>query len=382
LVTYAMAPLKKRAFVLGNFVQACCWQVPRLPLPGETLVATGLHIEAGGKGLNVAVCLQRLGLQVDTLIGCGNDAAGDQLLALLQREGISTQHVHRLAGASGCGSGWIGADGHNAIAVYPGANLLLTAGHARQAAADIAQAQLVYGQFETSMVAVETAFAIAQAHHVPTVLNPSPWQPPSTALRSYTHTLIVNETEAQALLVLPAPLAGDAAQCARRVQTQLPALWAAWPALQQLVVTLGAQGCLAWTRAAPMKAPVAVQADVHVEVAAVAPAVLAPAAVTPTLVPPTLAPPSLAPSTAACWYAPAHTITATDTVGAGDAFASGYCAALMAGHAVPTALQWGNACGAQVASCVGVLDALPGADTLQQWLAQADAPQVVLMALL
>jgi sugar/nucleoside kinase (ribokinase family) len=199
--------------------------------------------------------------------------------------------------------------------------------------------------------------------------------------------LIVNETEAQALLALPAPLAGDAAQCARRVQTQLPALWAAWPALQQLVVTLGAQGCLAWTRVAPMKAPVAVQADVHVEVAAVAPAVLAPAAVTPTVAPPTLptptlAPPSLAPAATACWYAPAHTITAADTVGAGDAFASGYCAALMAGHAVPTALLWGNACGAQVASSVGVLDALPGAATLQQWLAQADAPQVVLMALL
>ena len=60
-------------FVLGNFVQACCWFVPRLPLPGESLAATGLHIEAGGKGLNVAIGLQRLGAQVSTLIGCGDD---------------------------------------------------------------------------------------------------------------------------------------------------------------------------------------------------------------------------------------------------------------------------------------------------------------------
>ena len=384
-----MTDLAPRVFVLGNFVQACCWHVPRLPLPGETLVATGLHIEPGGKGLNVAVCLQRLGLQVDTLIGCGNDAAGDQLLVLLQREGIGTQHVVRLAGASGYGSGWIGADGHNAIAVYPGANLLLTAGHARQAAADIAQAQLVYGQFETSIAAVEIAFAIAQAHGVPTVLNPSPWQPPSTALRSHTHTLIVNETEAQALLALPAPPAGSPAQCAASLQAQLPALWTAWPALQQLVVTLGAQGSLAGTRPVELK----VLAKAKIKAVAVAQPVTAPTIATLTiplttpLIRPTTTPvstsitrPITTPVPTPCWHAPAHTIAAPDTVGAGDAFASGYCAALMAGHSVPTALQWGNACGAQVASSIGVLGALPDARMLQQWLARPDAPQTVPMA--
>ena len=62
-------PPLPRAFVLGNFVQACCWHVARLPQAGETLEAHHLQIEPGGKGLNVAVCLQRLGVAVDTLIG-------------------------------------------------------------------------------------------------------------------------------------------------------------------------------------------------------------------------------------------------------------------------------------------------------------------------
>ena len=70
----ASASPPPRAFVLGNFVQACCWQVARLPAPGETLQAHGFHKEAGGKGLNVAVGLQRLGARVQTLIGCGQDA--------------------------------------------------------------------------------------------------------------------------------------------------------------------------------------------------------------------------------------------------------------------------------------------------------------------
>ena len=62
-------PPLPRAFVLGNFVQACCWHVARLPQAGETLEAHHLQIEPGGKGLNVAVCLQRLGVAVDTLTG-------------------------------------------------------------------------------------------------------------------------------------------------------------------------------------------------------------------------------------------------------------------------------------------------------------------------
>jgi ribokinase len=316
------------AFVLGNFVQACCWNVPRLPLPGETLVATGVHIEPGGKGLNVAVCLQRLGAQVSTLIGCGSDAAGEQLLALLQREGLDTTHVHQLAGASGWGSGWIGADGQNAIAVYPGANLLLTAAHVAKAHGAIDGSQLVYGQFETSLLAVEAAFQYAHTRGIVTVLNPSPWQTPTPALRAHTHTLIVNEVEAQGLLALSAPLAGSPQVSARAVALALGVFWTHWPAAQRLVLTLGALGCLAFERSVA----------------------------------------------ASYWQAPAPSVQAVDTVGAGDAFASGYCAAVLAGRSLADALQWGNACGAYLASQAGVLGALPDELKLNAMLSQPDLP--------
>jgi ribokinase len=329
------SPLRPAAFVLGNFVQACCWNVPRLPQPGETLVATGVHIEPGGKGLNVALCLQRLGAQVSTLIGCGSDAAGEQLLALLQHEGVDTTHVHQLAGASGWGSGWIGADGQNAIAVYPGANLLLTADHVAQAHSAIDTAQLVYGQFETSLAAVEAAFQYAHARGIPCVLNPSPWQSPPSTLRAHTHTLIVNEVEAQGLLALPEPLAGSAQACAHAVALALGAFWEQWPAAQRLVVTLGALGCLGFERSAAIS----------------------------------------------CWHAPAPSVQAVDTVGAGDAFASGYCAAVLARRSLAEALVWGNACGAYLASQAGVLGALPGAEKLRAMLSQSGLPIPALLLL-
>jgi sugar/nucleoside kinase (ribokinase family) len=55
-------------------------------------------------------------------------------------------------------------------------------------------------------------------------------------------------------------------------------------------------------------------------------------------------------------------------VGAGDAFASGYCAARLSGESLETALRWGNACGGHLASKAGVLAALPNAQTLTDLL--------------
>mgnify|MGYP003602271472 FL=1 len=321
----ASASPPPRAFVLGNFVQACCWQVARLPAPGETLQAHGFHKEAGGKGLNVAVGLQRLGARVQTLIGCGQDAAADELLALLATEGVDATHVHRLPGPSGWGAGLIGADGHNTIAVYPGANGLLTAAHAEAARSAIEAAALVYGQFETALPAVQVALEIAHRQGVPTVLNPSPWQAPPAALRSATHTLIVNELEAAGLLDAPALLTLAVADIARAVRQRQQALAIAWPALRRLVVTLGARGALGAERGDDGGWRL-----VHV---------------------------------------PAPAVDALDTVGAGDGFACGYVTAVLAGQALGTALVWGNLCGAHVAARRGVLDALPFAAQLEGLLA-------------
>lgn len=105
---------------------------------GESVTAERYTQEMGGKGLNVAVGLARLRRQpegVAALIGCGRDAAGDALLDLLKAEGLDAAHVSRLPGTSGMGSGLIGPDGENQIAVAPGANALLTAAHVDAAAA-------------------------------------------------------------------------------------------------------------------------------------------------------------------------------------------------------------------------------------------------------
>ncbi len=316
-------------------MQACCWHVARPPKPGETFQAHHLTVEPGGKGLNVAIGLHRLGLAVHTVLGCGQDSAGDALLSCLQTEGLDTSGVLRLPGPSGWGAGLLGADGQNAIAVYLGANLLLRPEHVRANAPQLLQSDLVYGQFETSLSAVAEAFELAHEQGITTVLNPSPWQTPPEAIVQSTHMMLVNETEAGELLELTGNAASPSWANWEHAKAQLtPAvdhLWSRWPALQCLIVTLGDLGASVWCRPSHN-----------------------PASRTTTL------------------YMKAPSIEAQDSVGAGDAFACGFLSHWVTcpkqqrfepAH-LAASLHKAQVLGAHMANTVGVL---AGLVTAAQW---------------
>ena len=104
-------PTPPRLFVVGSFVEAHCWTVATRPRPDESQLAHGYVRECAGKGLAVAVGAHRLGAAVDLLVAAGADAAGDALVDLLKREGLSTALVQRLGAVSGHGCGLIAAEG-------------------------------------------------------------------------------------------------------------------------------------------------------------------------------------------------------------------------------------------------------------------------------
>ena len=303
-------------FVIGSYVQGYCWNVDWVPKAGETLIATGLNIEPGGKGLNVAVCSKRLGAEVSALFGIGEDSAGENLKNVLLQENISTNHTHILAKQSGYATGMIAKNGQNAIAVFPGPNLLLDATHVSQAELDLKLADIVYGQFEGAYQAIELSFSYAKSKNIKTVLNPSPWQEISQNMLNNTDIIIVNEVEVLHLLSIDYVQSESLKTTLHTLQdwqffllSQVKSLLQRWPG-ELLVVTLGAHCCIAIDRKLT------------------------------------------------CTAIPAFQIQAIDTICCGDAFASGFCAQYLHQSLIDT-LSFANACGAIVAEKKGMLCTLP-----------------------
>jgi sugar/nucleoside kinase (ribokinase family) len=63
------------------------------PILGHSVQAQSLRPEAGGKGLNIAAGFARLGLSAHLIARVGGDELGRALLAVLDREGVKTDHV-------------------------------------------------------------------------------------------------------------------------------------------------------------------------------------------------------------------------------------------------------------------------------------------------
>lgn len=295
-----------RAFVVGNYMNANFLHVPRLPRAGETVAATAVFREHGGKGFNLAVGLRRLGAEVAILMTLGRDDPGAAATACLAAEGIDVSRVHAVETPSGYGVGLIADDGENALAPYLGANLALDETHVADAAADIAAADWTLATFEAPAPAIFRAFALARAARRRTLLNAGPWRPITPEQEALIDVLVMNESEAAGYFARPelaqASLADWRAALAERPRAQeRRGRW--------LVVTLAARGAVA-------RRPDGTVVD-----------------------------------------APAHAIAQIDATGAGDAFAAGLACALHEGRDDPLALA--NACGAMVARRRGVLAALP-----------------------
>ncbi len=333
-MTLPAQAIRRELFVIGSFVEAHCWSVARAPGNDESVQANAYVRECAGKGLAVALGAHRVGAAVNVLIAAGYDAAGDALVALLKREGLSTAHVHRLGPHSGQGCGLISAQGDSTVTVFPGANLFLGAQELQHAAVDLQQAAVVYAQLEAPIPTVRAALEMGAAAGALIVLNPSPWpadvrlsQPGEwAALLSASRVLVVNRAEAAAWLsALEEGLALDRAKAdLQALPTEvLSTLWRNWPAGEWLIVTLGAQGCLAYGRGGALH--------------------------------------RLA----------GHAVAGCHPIGAGDAFSAGLCAALVEGKPMEEALRWANACGALAASGEGILAALPQRGDVAALLAEA-----------
>ncbi|HDF7732747.1 TPA: ribokinase [Staphylococcus aureus] len=175
--------------------------VERYAQPGETL-----HVEeaqkafGGGKGANQAIATARMQADTTFITKIGTDGVADFILEDFKVAHIDTSYIIKTAEAkTGQAFITVNAEGQNTIYVYGGANMTMTPEDVINAKDAIINADFVVAQLEVPIPAIISAFEIAKAHGVTTVLNPAPAKALPNELLSLIDIIVPNETEAELL---------------------------------------------------------------------------------------------------------------------------------------------------------------------------------------
>ena len=222
-----------RVTVLGSLNIDISVTVPRLPEPGATVLGSAARFTPGGKGANQAVAAARLGAAV-RMTGCvGDDDFGRRLLAALREEGVDHQGVRVTADAP-TGLAMISVDtaGENMITVASGANHQVGD---QQVAAATGHGDILVICAEIPVPAIKAALIkAAEPRAASCVLNLAPVPPDAAAIvAAGVDWLVVNETEAAAVLGRPVGGLAEAGQAAAALITA---------GARHAVVTAGAHG--------------------------------------------------------------------------------------------------------------------------------------------
>jgi ribokinase len=223
-----------RVVVVGSSNVDLVMKMPRLPRVGETVTDCVFAQVFGGKGANQAVGAARAGGDV-TFVGCvGDDAYGGQVIENLKADGIDTRFVFAEEGvASGTALIMVGGEGHNYLAVAPGANYRLTPAHVDRAREALAGAAVIGTQCEIPPEALDRVIALGAEMGKPVMLNLAPARAVSDASLARLAYLAVNETEAEFLTGLPIESERDVERVADALRAKGP---------RTVVLTLGARG--------------------------------------------------------------------------------------------------------------------------------------------
>jgi len=273
------------------------FQVPKRPEPGEVILATSFDQFRGGKGFNQAVALARLGAEVTMMGALGTDPYGDQFMAALDREGIDTSRMVRMADIhTSIAVPLVTPDGDVGFVHAPGANGRLRPEHC----ADLPDIDIVLLQGEVPPETSHDVAIRARALGAQVLLNPAPVHHITQELLDSATIICPNEVEAVALAGLSEPQNTNEEALAHVLAE----------GGRTAVVTLGARGAI-WSNGTE----------------------------TGHVLPPK--------------------ITAVDATAAGDSFCAALALAIVQGRSLPDAVRFACAAGAHAATVRGAEPGLP-----------------------
>jgi ribokinase len=196
-------------------------QGKRLPLPGETVASDSFYEGAGGKGLNQAVAVARLGGRVALVARVGRDARGDALLATMERAGVAGPYVVRDPDQhTGVALIIVGSGGEKQIAWVPGANRALQVADVETARGALSGTRMLLAPLEAPIEVLQAAMELARASGARTVLDAGPAVSLPHAVLQLVDVLRANASEAEALTGVSVRDQGSARRAAQDLLAQ------------------------------------------------------------------------------------------------------------------------------------------------------------------
>ena len=178
--------------VFGSLNVDYVFQVPSLPAPGETLLATDMVVLPGGKGGNQRSQRREPGPYI-WQARLGTMGLGHIAIAGLLADGVNTEAVALSEQPTGTASINVDRDGENAIVVFPGANA--DASHTQLARANLQTGDLLLLQMEIPVNEMVRAIDHANAVSAGIVWNLAPMQSVELELLRRVSVIVVNEIE-------------------------------------------------------------------------------------------------------------------------------------------------------------------------------------------
>lgn len=290
----------KHIVVIGSVNMDIVLEVDQFPQPGETVKGNHVSYKPGGKGANQAVAASLAGASVSMAGAVGTDGFGSVLRETLSLKGVETSHIRSKEGGSGLAFITVSCSGENQIILSPGANGLFSPSDIPDEL--LRKAGLLLLQNEIPWETNEAVLEKAALFQVPVFLNPAPALRLPAGCLPFIHTLILNESEAEAVTgrtVTSREQAMEAAQSLRQL------------GVRNVLVTLGKQGSI------------------------------------------------LLAEDGAVYETAAFLVQAVDTTAAGDTFIGAYAARMTGGSPVGEALRFASAAAALSVTRLGAQESIP-----------------------
>lgn len=299
--------MAKKILVIGSANTDIVIHTDKMPILGETYTGKDFSVNAGGKGLNQAIAIGKLGGNVTFLGAMGQDGNAQLLRRTLSDFHVPSELFSFPDHSTGVAIITV-VNGDNFILLHPGANQALTPEKLEEKADLIARCDYLVLQLEIPLETVIRACEIAQQNGAKVILNPAPYTAIPNDLLAMIDYLIPNEHEAYAMTGIYPDTEASTVRAIRQMQSM---------GAKNVVITQGARGCT-YTDGADIR------------------------------------------------FCPAIATDAVDTTSAGDSFIGGFVTKIASGFSVEDGIRFGTKVASITVGRHGAAISIPYADEIAE----------------